>query len=64
MRRTQEHIPSLGGPDITRAADGFRSALRYIHGKLGGTTFFQQIDMVADPDDPRDLFGMLQRAAA
>ena len=40
------------------------SALRYIHAKLQGTEFFQQIDMLADPDDPRDLFGMLQRAIA
>lgn len=39
------------------------SALRYIHSKLAGTDFFQQIDILADPDDPRDLFGMLQRAA-
>ncbi len=39
------------------------SALRYIHSKLEGTDFFQQIDILADPDDPRDLFGMLQRAA-
>jgi ornithine cyclodeaminase len=40
------------------------SALRYIHAKLTGTDFFQQIDILADPDDPRDLFGMLMRAAA
>ena len=40
------------------------SALRYVHAKLQGTDFFQQIDILADPDDPRDLFGMLQRAAA
>lgn len=40
------------------------SALRYVHAKLEGTDFFQQIDILADPDDPRDLFGMLQRAAA
>lgn len=39
------------------------SALRYIHDKIGGTTFFEQLDMLADPDDPRDLFGMLERAA-
>lgn len=39
------------------------SALRYIHGKLQGSDFFHQLDMLADPDDPRDLFGMLQRAA-
>lgn len=40
------------------------SALRYVHGKLHDTDFFQDIDILADPDDPRDLFGMLQRAAA
>ena len=40
------------------------SALRYVYGKLQGTDFFQQIDILADPDDPRDLYGMLQRAAA
>lgn len=39
------------------------SALRYIHGKLEGTDFFQAIDILADPDDPRDLYGMLLRAA-
>lgn len=39
------------------------AALRYVHGKLQGTEFFQDIDILADPDDPRDLFGMLQRAA-
>lgn len=39
------------------------SALRYVHAKLNGTDFFQQIDLLADPDDPRDLFGMLRRAA-
>lgn len=40
------------------------SALCYIHGKLQGTGFFEDIDILADPDNPRDLFGMLQRAAA
>jgi len=39
------------------------SALRYVYAKLQGTDFFQEIDILADPDDPRDLFGMLQRAA-
>lgn len=39
------------------------SALGYVYSKLQGTDFFQQIDILADPDDPRDLFGMLQRAA-
>ncbi len=38
------------------------SALRYVHGKIKDTPFFDNLDMIADPDDPRDLFGMLQRA--
>ncbi|EHS53256.1 Ornithine cyclodeaminase/mu-crystallin [Rhizobium sp. PDO1-076] len=38
------------------------SALRYVRAKLVGTGFYQDIDIIADPDDPRDLFGMLQRA--
>jgi ornithine cyclodeaminase len=38
------------------------SALRYVRAKLQGTGFYQDIDIIADPDDPRDLFGMLQRA--
>ncbi|PZU88329.1 MAG: ornithine cyclodeaminase [Shinella sp.] len=38
------------------------SALRYVREKLKGTDFYQDIDIIADPDDPRDLFGMLQRA--
>ncbi|WOS66454.1 ornithine cyclodeaminase [Sinorhizobium fredii] len=38
------------------------SALRYVRDRLSGTDFYQNLDMIADPDDPRDLFGMLQRA--
>lgn len=38
------------------------SALRYVREKLAGTDYFQKLDIIADPDDPRDLFGMLQRA--
>ncbi|WP_299962238.1 ornithine cyclodeaminase [uncultured Roseobacter sp.] len=38
------------------------SALRYIHERLAGTEFFYPLDLLADPDDPRDLFGMLARA--
>lgn len=38
------------------------SALRYVRDRLEGTELFQQLDMLADPDDPRDLFGMVQRA--
>ncbi|MCA1369520.1 ornithine cyclodeaminase [Bradyrhizobium sp. BRP14] len=38
------------------------SALRYLRERLSGTEFYQNLDMIADPDDPRDLFGMLLRA--
>ncbi len=39
------------------------SALRYVRDRLPGTGLFQELDMLADPDEPRDLFGMLLRAA-
>ena len=39
------------------------SALRYVRDKIQYTEFFQDLDMLADPDDPRDLFGMVRRAA-
>lgn len=38
------------------------SALRYVYEQIQGTAFYDDLDMIADPDDPRDLFGMLQRA--
>ena len=38
------------------------SALRYVLGKVKETGFCEQLDMIADPDDPRDLFGMILRA--
>ncbi len=38
------------------------SALCYVRDAIKGTGFFTPLDMLADPDDPRDLFGMVQRA--
>lgn len=38
------------------------SALRYIRDQLESTGHFVDLDMLADPDDPRDLFGMVERA--
>ena len=38
------------------------AALRYIRAKLTETGLFTQLDMIADPDDPRDLYGMVMRA--
>ncbi len=39
------------------------SALCYVRDAIKGTPFFAPLDMLADPDDPRDLFGMVARAA-
>jgi len=38
------------------------SALRYVRDRLADTGLYQNLDMIADPNDPRDLFGMVQRA--
>ena len=38
------------------------SALRYVKAHVDRTGLFEELDMVADPDEPRDLFGMLLRA--
>jgi ornithine cyclodeaminase len=37
------------------------SALRYIRDQLDRTQEFVNLDLLADPDDPRDLYGMLLR---
>jgi len=40
------------------------SALRYVRDQLKATGLYQELDLLADPDEPRDLFGMLLRAAS
>jgi ornithine cyclodeaminase len=40
------------------------SALRYVRDQLVATELYEELDMLADPDEPRDLFGMLLRAQA
>lgn len=39
------------------------SALRFVRDRIKGTGFYADLDLLADPDDPRDLFGMLMRQA-
>lgn len=39
------------------------SALRYVRDHIRDAGTFVELDLLADPDDPRDLFGMLLRAA-
>lgn len=58
-RRDARQITLFDG--VGFATEDF-SALRYVHDRLAGSTLFQALDMIADPDDPRDLFGMLRRA--
>ena len=38
------------------------SALRFVHDRVRKGAPHVLLDMLADPDDPRDLFGMLERA--
>ncbi len=40
------------------------SALRYVRSKLMETGLFEELDLLADPDEPRDLYGMLLRCEA
>ncbi|WP_417280394.1 ornithine cyclodeaminase [Celeribacter sp.] len=58
-RRDARQITLFDG--VGFATEDF-SALRYIRDHLEGTGLFENLDLLADPDDPRDLFGMLQRA--
>ncbi|WP_323764568.1 ornithine cyclodeaminase [Marinovum sp.] len=38
------------------------SALRFVRDRIRGTAYYADLDLLADPDDPRDLFGMLMRS--
>lgn len=39
------------------------SALRYVKDRLIETGLYEELDLLADPDEPRDLYGMLLRSA-
>ena len=39
------------------------AALRYVLAQAKATGLYENLDMIADPDDPRDLYGMVLRAA-
>ncbi|BDZ55937.1 ornithine cyclodeaminase [Agromyces marinus] len=57
--------PGRSGADAITLFDsvGFAiedfSALRYVRDQVAGTRYEQRIDLVADPDDPKDLFGLM-----
>jgi len=58
-RRNQSQITLFDS--VGFAIEDF-SALRYVRDRIGGTSLYVDLDFLADPDDPRDLFGMLQRS--
>ncbi len=58
-RKTAQEVTLFDG--VGFAIEDF-SALRYVHNQIKDTPFYVDIDLVADPDDPRDLFGMIKRA--
>lgn len=58
-RRSEEQITLFDS--VGFAIEDF-SALRYVRDHIAATEFYHPLDLLADPDDPRDLFGMLQRA--
>jgi ornithine cyclodeaminase len=58
-RTSQEQITLFDS--VGFAIEDF-SALRYVRDQIKETELFHPLDLLADPDDPRDLFGMLQRA--
>ncbi|WP_282096466.1 ornithine cyclodeaminase [Epibacterium ulvae] len=60
-RRDDKQITLFDG--VGFATEDF-SALRYIRDRVTGSDFCEELDMLADPDDPRDLFGMVQRSKA
>ena len=58
-RRSQSQITLFDS--VGFATEDF-SALRYIYDQLETTGHYVELDLLADPDDPRDLFGMVRRA--
>ncbi|KZL23602.1 ornithine cyclodeaminase [Pseudovibrio sp. Ad37] len=58
-RKDERQITLFDG--VGFATEDF-SALRYVRDQLKGTGLYHDLDMLADPDDPRDLFGMVMRA--
>jgi len=59
-RRSDEQITLFDS--VGFAIEDF-SALRYIRDQMEATGYFQNLDLLADPDEPRDLYGMVMRAA-
>lgn len=57
-RRSEQDITIFDS--VGFATEDF-SALRYLKDKILGTDFYTEIDLVAEPEDPRNLFGLLNQ---
>jgi ornithine cyclodeaminase len=57
-RETERQITLFDG--VGFAIEDF-SALRWLRDKVAHSTWHIDLDLIADPDDPRDLYGMIQR---
>jgi ornithine cyclodeaminase len=55
-RRSEDQITIFDS--VGFAIEDF-SALRYLRDCVDGTSFFDEVDLIADPADPKDLFGLL-----
>lgn len=58
-RRSRDEITLFDS--VGFATEDF-SALRYVRARTEGTDLCHQLDLLADPDDPRDLYGMVMRS--
>lgn len=58
-RRDERQITLFDG--VGFATEDF-SALRWLYGALREHDCYEMLDIIADPDEPRDLYGMLMRA--
>ena len=59
-RSSQEEITLFDS--VGFAIEDF-SALRFVESQIKNSQFAEYLDLLADPDEPKDLFGMLIRAA-
>ncbi|CAH1687220.1 Ornithine cyclodeaminase [Hyphomicrobiales bacterium] len=57
-RRAPEQITLFDS--VGFATEDF-SALRYVSDHVAGTDFFDEIDLVTEPENPRDLFGLIAK---
>ena len=61
--RTNARQPATRFDSVGFAIEEF-AALRWLRDQLVHTGQFEDLDMIADPAEPRDLYGMILRAGA